>query len=154
MALTRLLPKPNVLILLAPRFEEVGALLCTSELRGRGFNVALLGLGAGPVESACGITLWPDATLAEWETLLSETPQLLVLAGGTSSAALALADPRTHRLIGQVLAGGGHVAALLESERLFHESGLWDERLSERLVWQLRQPLTDFVRSLGNLPGR
>lgn len=148
MTLTRLMPKPDILLLLAPRFDEVGALCCVSAMRSRGLGVTVMGMSPSTVQSACGLVLVPDATLAEGETLLAATPQLLVLAGAEPSTALALADPRTHRLITHILAGGGHVAALLDSDHLFLESGRWSPEREDSFSCQRHAPLTDYVQQL------
>lgn len=103
---------PQVIILIAPHFDEGTAVACLSELRRRGISVSLMGVTSGLIDSERGVALRPDTSLLDGDKLVSSQKQLLILSGGANCAAAILSDPRSHRLIRQILQTDGHVAAL------------------------------------------
>lgn len=103
---------PQVIILIAPHFDEKSVVTCLSELRRQGVAVSLMGVTSGLVGSECGLSLRPDSSLLVSDMLVSERRQMLILAGGADSAATILSDPRSHQLISQILQTDGYLAAL------------------------------------------
>lgn len=118
----------DILILVAPHFEEKAVVYCLSTLRQQGFIVSLVSVTPGKVQSQQGMSLCPDASLSEMDDLLATLPadkhQLVLLAGGTGCAATILADPRAHYLVQHVLRRGGYLAAMAETYELVRETGL------------------------------
>ncbi|MGD8820338.1 MAG: DJ-1/PfpI family protein [Anaerolineae bacterium] len=101
--------KDKVYVMVAPGFEEEDVWTVTRSLRRSGFSVAVVGLTAGPVRGAYGLSLACDRTLSEVET---ESPQAVVLPGGIQGSRQLNADPRVHHLLRRVVDDGGYVVAL------------------------------------------
>lgn len=101
--------KGQIFVLLAPGFEESDVTTVTRTLRRAGFPVMLVGLQAGPLRGAYGLSLAPDGTLSEVE---ADQPQAIVLPGGMQGARQLHADPRVHALLRRVVDQGGYVMAL------------------------------------------
>ena len=99
----------RVFVLLAPGFEESDVSTVVGTLRKFGFPVTVVGLTAGPVRGAYGLSLAPDATLSEVETV---RPQAVVLPGGVQGARRLNVEPRVHAMVRRVVAGRGYVLAL------------------------------------------
>ena len=69
----------NVLIPLAPGFEEIETITVVDILRRAGAQVTLAGTQAGPIEGSRGVRILPDELL---EALSAENFDLIVLPGG------------------------------------------------------------------------
>ncbi len=111
----------SVYVLLAPGFEEADVSTVTRALRRSGFRVAVVGLTAGPVRGAYGLSLAPDWTLSEVET---EQPRAIVLPGAVQAARQLNADPRVHRLLRRVADHGGYVLAIDAAYTVLCSAGL------------------------------
>ncbi|HRQ36811.1 MAG TPA: DJ-1/PfpI family protein [Chloroflexota bacterium] len=116
-----ILTAPQVIILIAPHFDEGSVVGCLSELRQQGISVSLMGVTSGLIGSEHGVTLRPDSSLLTGDRLVSSRKQALVIAGGAACAAAILSDPRSHELIRQILQTDGYVAALSGAEGLVQE---------------------------------
>lgn len=131
---------PDILILVAPHFEEKAVVYCLSTLRQQGLLVSLVSITPGKVQSRRGMSLCPDASLSEMEDLLATAPadkhQLVLLAGGADCAATILADPRTHYLVQRVLQRGGWLATMAETYELVRETGLLHADWLDRFLRQ------------------
>jgi putative intracellular protease/amidase len=114
-----------VLVLLAGGFEEKDVVTVTRTLRRAGLPVKLVGLTAGLVRGAYGLSLLPDATLSEVD---AEQPQAIVVPGGLHSSHHLRADPRVHALLGRVVTQGSYVVALASADSVLHQAGVWPER--------------------------
>jgi hypothetical protein len=108
-------------ILLATGFDGASIIFTLDQLRRAGFEVQLISVQKGLVQSSHGLWVKPDASLETAD--LSRTPHLVILPDGEECATMLLRDPRVHRLLKQVVARQGVVAALPASE-------LWLHRLS------------------------
>ncbi len=117
---------PQVIILIAPHFDEESVIACLSELRRQGISVSLMGVTSGLIGSENGVTLRPDSSLLAGEKLVSTRRQLLILSGGADCAAAILTDPRSHQLIQQILDTNGYVAALSWPDELVRPE--WESR--------------------------
>ena len=115
-------PAPQVIILIAPHFDEESVVCCLSELRQQGISVSLMGVTSGLIVSERGLTLRPDTSLLVGDRLVSAQRQALVIAGGDACAAAILSDPRSHELMRQILQTDGYVAALSGAEGLVREA--------------------------------
>lgn len=109
-------PAPQVIILIAPYFDEESVVACLSELRQQGIPVSLMGVTSGLIGSEYGLTLKPDTSLLVSAKLVSRRKQMLVISGGTECATAILSDPRSHQLIQGILQTDGYVAALSWSD--------------------------------------
>ena len=136
---------PDVLILIAPRFDEKAVVYCLSELRKQGLAVVLVSVTSSMVDSARGLTLRPDKSLADTNELASAKRQLLILAGGAECAAAILSDPRSHQLVQRILQTDGAVAAMSQTYELALETGM---DLSERFLRQGGMETAVFVQQL------
>jgi len=114
---------PDVLVLIGPRFEETAVFSLVASLRKQGLTNAMISVTAGMVCGQSGISICPDASLAQVGTLVSTNCQTLIIAGGIKSASAFLTDPRTQRLIHHVLDNEGTVLALPRAYRLLVEMG-------------------------------
>lgn len=111
----------TVYVLLAPGFEEADVSTVTRTLRRSGFRVAVVGLTAGPVRGAYGLSLAPDWTLSEVET---DLPRAIVLPGAIQAARQLNADPRVHSLLRRIADHGGYVLALNAAYTVLCSAGL------------------------------
>ena len=107
--------------MLAPGFEEADVSTVTRSLRRTGFPVTVVGLTAGPVRGAYGLSLTSDRSLSEVET---EPPQAIVLPGGAQASRQLSADPRVHLLLRCVVGQGGYVLALESAYSVLRSAGL------------------------------
>ena len=107
--------------MLAPGFEEADVSTVTRTLRRSGFRVAVVGLMAGPVRGAYGLSLAPDWTLSEVET---EQPRAIVLPGAIQAARQLNADPRVHILLRRAVDQGGYVVAFDTAYTVLRSAGL------------------------------
>ena len=110
----------QILILLAPGFEESDAITVARRLRRAGLPVVLVGLSANPLRGAYGLSLAPDRTLSQVE---ADTPRAVVLPRGKNAAWQLAGDPRVHALLRRVLAQGGYVVALGLTHAILHDAG-------------------------------
>lgn len=111
----------KIFILLARGFEETDVSTMTRALRRTGWPVALVGLRAGSVRGAYGLSLAPDCLLSEVEM---EVPRAVVLPGGVQGTRRFAADPRVHRLLRRVVSGGGYVVALESAYAVLRTAGV------------------------------
>ena len=113
--------KGKVFVLLARGFEEVDVSAVTRILRGSGLSVAVVGLTAGPVRGAYGLSLVPDCALSEVDM---ELPQATILPGGVQATRRFSAEPRVHTLLRQVISQRGYVMAIDTAHAVLHSAGV------------------------------
>lgn len=113
----------KVLILLARGFEETDVSTVARALRRVGWPVAVVGLRAGVVQGAYGLSLAPDCPLSEVEM---ELPRAIVLPGGVQGTRRVAADPRVHRLLRRVIEQGGYVLAIDTAYTTLRSAGVLD----------------------------
>lgn len=113
----------KVLILLARGFEETDVSTVTRALRRAGWSVAVVGLKAGAVQGAYGLSLAPDCPLSEVEM---ELPRAVVLPGGVQGTRRYAADPRVHRLLRRVTEQAGYVLAIDTAYTVLRSAGVLD----------------------------
>jgi len=112
--------KAQVLVLLAPGFEEYDVAMVARTLRRAGLPVVLVGLAAGPLRGCYGVSVAPDRTLSEVE---AEDAVAVVLPGGIQGARQLNADPRVHALLRRVMDQGGYLLALDTGYTVLHTAG-------------------------------
>jgi 4-methyl-5(b-hydroxyethyl)-thiazole monophosphate biosynthesis len=113
----------NVLILLAAGFEETDVSTVTRALRRAGPSVAVVGLRAGAVRGAYGLSLAPDCPLSEVEM---DLPRAVILPGGVQATRRFAADPRVHRLLRRVIEQRGYVLAIDTAYTILRSAGVLD----------------------------
>jgi putative intracellular protease/amidase len=113
--------KSRVFVLLAPGFEETVVSIATRTLRRQGISVALVGLAAGPVRGAYGLSFVPDKALSEVER---RYPQAVVLPGGLQATRHLCADPRSPAMVRQVLDHGGYILVMDTAYIVLQKMGL------------------------------
>jgi putative intracellular protease/amidase len=117
--------KRKVFILLARGFEEVDVSAVTRILRGSGFSVSVVGLTAGAVRGAYGLSLVADCALSEVDM---ELPQAAILPGGVQATRRFSAEPRVHTLLRQVADQQGYVMAIDTAHAVLRSAGVLDRR--------------------------
>ncbi|PIE80598.1 MAG: hypothetical protein CSA11_07575 [Chloroflexi bacterium] len=104
------LTSKKVIVLLAPGFEEGSAIYCLDRLREAGVPVSLVGVSAGLISGAHGVSVRPDCTLGQVMDVPS--PKIVFIPDGSISVSTLLADPRVHRLLAATVKNDGAIAAL------------------------------------------
>jgi 4-methyl-5(b-hydroxyethyl)-thiazole monophosphate biosynthesis len=99
----------QVLVLLAPGFEEADGVAVIHALRQAGLAVAAVGLTANPVRGAFGMVLSPDLPISNVDVV---PVRAVVLPGGAPGARLLQAEPRVQDLLEGILDQGGCLVAL------------------------------------------
>ncbi|NDY42400.1 DJ-1/PfpI family protein [Dissulfurirhabdus thermomarina] len=113
--------KKRVLLLLAQGFEELEAVTVIDILRRAGVEVVAAGLEPGPVTSARGVVLVPDAALDE---VLDRDFDLVVLPGGLEGTDRLAADPRVAELLRRRIHENRPVGAICAAPTVLERHGL------------------------------
>jgi putative intracellular protease/amidase len=113
--------KGKVYVIVADGFEEMDVSAVTCTLRGLGLPVAVVGLTAGPVRGAYGLSLVPDCTLGE---VVMDSPRAAVLPGGILAARRFSAEPRVHALLRQVVDHNGYLMAIDTARTVLYSAGV------------------------------
>jgi putative intracellular protease/amidase len=120
---TSLRARGRVLILVARGSEETDVSTIARTLRRSGLPVAVVGLRAGPVPGAYGLSLAPDLALTDVET---ELPRATILPGGDQATRRFEADPRVHSLLRRTVEGDGYLLAIGTAYRVLRAAGVLD----------------------------
>ena len=113
--------KKQVLVPLAPGFEEIEAATLIDVLRRAGIEVTVAGTAPGPLEGANGIRITADKLLDEVE---SAEFDMIAIPGGTGGVAQLKAHPSLNPLIGEFVAKKKFVAAICAAPTLLSSAGL------------------------------
>lgn len=113
----------NVLVPLAPGFEELEAVTIIDLLRRAQIDVTAAGLAAGPVTGSRGTVLVPDTTL---DDALARDYDMIVLPGGQPGATHLEQDPRIRTLLARQAAAGRYNAAICAAPKVLAAAGLLD----------------------------
>lgn len=116
---------PNVLLLLAPGFEELEAVTVIDLLRRAGIDITVAGLVPGPVKGSRSTVLVPDTTLDE---ALARDYDMLVLPGGEPGATNLQRDARVTQLIRKLNDNERRIAAVCAAPRVLAAAGILDGR--------------------------
>jgi len=98
----------QIVVILAPGFEEIEALTAVDYIRRAGLSVTTVGVGGLRIEGAHGIVVEADKVVADWVGL----PDAVVVPGGMPGAANIAANDDAKRIIRSVAERGGLVAAI------------------------------------------
>jgi putative intracellular protease/amidase len=140
--------KPDALVFVGPRFAGAAVVELLCLLRRRGLTTGLISMTPGAVFCDCGVLFQPDTFLSQADSLLDERAQIVVLAGGATSAAQALVDPRLLVVMRRVLAAGGLLAALTGAYQPLQETGFLETVCMERTMRQANMDTAVFARQL------
>ncbi len=111
----------KVVFLLAAGFEEGSAVYCLNRLREAGIAVSLVGVSAGLISGAHGLTVRPDCTLGQVTAIPS--PKVVFIPDGKKSISALLSDPRVHRLMAATVEDNGVIAAMPEAAAVLGGEG-------------------------------
>jgi putative intracellular protease/amidase len=139
----------TTLILTSSGFDEESTIKCLKQVRGSGLEAKLVGLRAGLLVGAHGLTVRPDITLGGLET--QKEYRLIIVPGFTQSTRSLLADPRIHRLFTATTKAGGWVAVMNTAEEAFVQAGLLDLLAGDSVMVQGGQDTADFINQLVHL---
>jgi putative intracellular protease/amidase len=140
----------QVVLLIAPEFDEETVVHCLCQMRQRGTAVALVGTPSNLVNGASGLAIHPDYPLAQLQQgALTESYSLLIIPGSSACATTLLSDPRVHRAIKRTFAAGGVVATMSPVvPQILTNIGLLASADSSRFLVQGTQSTADFVKLL------
>ncbi len=112
---------PKVLIPLADGFEEVEAVALVDVLRRAGIEVVTAGLHSGPVVSARGIKVIPDAAI---DGVSADDFDMIVLPGGQPGSDNLNADERVRALIKDFYGKGKLTGAICAAPYVLANTGI------------------------------
>ena len=102
----------TALVILAEGFEEIEAVTPIDVLRRAGAEVTVAGVGDGPITGSRGVTILPDAPLAE---VADRDYDVVVLPGGMPGATNLRDEPRMKEILTRTLEKDGVVGAICAS---------------------------------------
>ncbi len=111
----------NVLVPLAPGFEEIEAITVIDILRRAGVAVTVAGTVPGPITASRQTKHLPDCLLAD---VRAEDFDLLVLPGGQPGTNNLRTDPRLRRIIETLRANDRPVAAICAAPTVLSDAGV------------------------------
>ena len=112
----------DVVVLIAPGFEEGPVTFFIEQLRQAGLAVLLTGLAPGLIRSRHGLAGRPDAVLSQLPS--ASAYRLVIVPGAVQCTSALLAEPRIHRLLQDTLATGGYVAVTRAAQDTVMSAGL------------------------------
>jgi 4-methyl-5(b-hydroxyethyl)-thiazole monophosphate biosynthesis len=128
--------REEVLIPLAPGFEEIEAVTVVDLLRRAAIEVVTAGLAPGPVTASRGTVVVPDAEL---DAVLEREFDMLVLPGGLPGADYLDRDPRVRELAGRMAESGRYTAAICAAPKVLASAGLLSGRRATAFPGVLEQ---------------
>lgn len=111
----------SVLILLAEGFEELEAVTVVDVLRRAEIEVTLAGLKKGPVKSARGVQIVPDAIL---DDVNQDKYDMVVLPGGQPGTDNLVADKRVRAILVDMQQKDKYTAAICAAPYALSEAGI------------------------------
>ena len=107
--------KKQVLVLLAPGFEEIEAVTVVDILRRAGIHVVIAGTVDGPISAARGVKMLADISI---DQVTASTFDMVVLPGGGEGTAHLGRDKRVQRILEEAIKGEKLVAAICAAPTL------------------------------------
>ncbi len=107
--------KKQVLVLLAPGFEEIEAVTVVDILRRAGINVVVAGTIEGPILAARGVTMLADISV---DKIMNDSFDMIVLPGGGEGTEHLGKDARVNQILEQAVKDGKFVAAICAAPTL------------------------------------
>jgi len=111
----------NVVVLLAPGFEELEAVTIVDVLRRAGISVLLAGIASPPIEGGHGIKVMTDLSINDVTTY-----DALVLPGGNPGYINLERDQRVLKLIRAAYDAGKYVGAICAAPHVLGVAGIMD----------------------------
>ena len=111
----------NVVVLLAPGFEELEAVTIVDVLRRAGISVLLAGITSPPIEGGHGIKVMTDLSIDDVTTY-----DALVLPGGNPGYINLERDQRVLKLIRAAYDAGKYVGAICAAPHVLGVAGIMD----------------------------
>jgi len=111
----------NVVVLLAPGFEELEAVTIVDVLRRAGISVLLAGIAPPPIEGGHGIKVMTDLSIDDVTTY-----DALVLPGGNPGYLNLERDQRVLKLIRAAYDAGKYVGAICAAPHVLGVAGIMD----------------------------
>ena len=111
----------NVLVPLAPGFEEIEAVTVIDILRRAGVEVTVAGTVPGEIEGRNKIKVTPDALLDDVATRRFD---MIVLPGGSAGTEQLKKDPRVKQILLELAARGGYITAICAAPTVLSAVGL------------------------------
>ncbi|MBF0516842.1 MAG: DJ-1/PfpI family protein [Nitrospirae bacterium] len=111
----------SVLIILADGFEEIEAVAVIDVLRRADVKVVAAGVKDGPITSARGLRVIPDAALYAVRALDFD---MLVLPGGMPGTDNLAKDERVKKFVREMSEGGKYMAAICAAPYVLSDSGI------------------------------
>lgn len=139
---------PQVVLLVAPWFDEMACVMCLALLRQRRVAAVLIGLKPGPVKGKQGVRLHPDGVLNR-RFIQRVKHKVLILPFGKACAAAALADPRVHQLAQKTLREDGLIALPKQIASLVQETSLLTPKNQHLFLEQLGE-IRPFVERISS----
>lgn len=111
----------NVVVVLAPGFEEIEALTVVDVLRRADIRVTMAGLREGLITGSHDITVRPDKTLGE---IRPEEFDMVVLPGGMPGTEHLRQDQRVSTLLQEMARAGKHTCAICAAPAVLKKAGV------------------------------
>jgi len=115
----------NVLIPLAPGFEEIETITVVDILRRSGARVSTAGIVDGIIEGSRGVKLFADESI---NNINSENFDLMVLPGGQPGTDNLKKDPRVTTLLNEMYSKKKLIGAICAAPIILEENGLLIKR--------------------------
>lgn len=137
----------QVVILVAPGFDEESVIHCLCQMRQRGTAVALVGVPSNLVTGVSGLVVHPDYSLTQlYQAGSANSHRLLILPGGAACATALLSDPRVHHIIKKTFTDGGLVATTSSIvPQILTNIGIVELTNTHRFLAQGTQNRSDFI---------
>ena len=111
----------NVVVLLAPGFEEIETVTIVDVLRRAGISVVLAGIAPPPIEGGHGIKVMTDLSIDDVKTY-----DAVVLPGGNPGYINLERDQRVLKLIREAYDGGKYVGAICAAPHVLGVAGIME----------------------------
>ncbi len=131
--------KKQVLVLLAPGFEEIEAITVVNILRRAGINVVMAGTIAGPIEGARGVRVLADILI---DQVSMSTFDMVVLPGGMGGTENLGKDTHVRQILKDAVANDKFIAAICAAPSLLTEFLVGRKATSHPCVKSAMQEVT------------
>lgn len=115
----------SVLVILADGFEEIEAVAVIDVLRRAEIKVVAAGIKDGPITSARGLRVIPDASL---DTVKALDFDMLVLPGGMPGTDNLAKDELVKKMVLEMSEGGRYLAAICAAPYVLSEAGILSDK--------------------------
>ena len=131
--------KKQVLVLLAPGFEEIEAITVVNILRRAGIHVVIAGTIEGPISGARGVRVLADVSM---DQINCSQFDMVVLPGGSEGTENLRQDARVKRVLSEAIQNEKFIAAICAAPSLLTEFLAGRNATSHPCVKSLMQGVT------------